>query len=68
VLERPDDTICAGNIASVSAILDTIGQGVRAASLGGTARRRVRLHMPSGRIECAIGDGAFFHLNDDRQR
>lgn len=68
VLQRPDDTVCAGNIASVNAILDTRQLGVCATSLGGMERRRVRLHLPSGRIECAIGDGAFFPLHDDQMR
>lgn len=68
VLQRPDDTVCASNISSVNAVLDATDLEVRASSLGGTARRRVRLHLPSGRIECAIGDGAFFPLNDNHTR
>lgn len=63
VLERPDDTVCAGNIASVTGVLKARGLVPSAVSLGGIHRRRVRLYLPSGRIECAIGDGAFFVLN-----
>ena len=68
VLERPDDTICTGNIASVTDILKARGLAPGAVCLGGTSRRRVRLHLPSGRVECAIGDGAFFILNDGRRQ
>jgi len=68
VLERPDDTVCAGNIASVTALLKARSLTPCAESLGGVKRRRVRLHLPSGRIECAIGDGSFFLLDKGLHR
>ena len=68
VLERPDDTVCEGNIASVTGTLKAHGLTPCAVSLGGIRRRRVRLYLPSGRIECAIGDGAYFILNDGGYR
>lgn len=68
VLERPDDTICAGNIASVTSFLQARSLTPCAESLGGVKRRRVCLHLPSGRVECAIGDGPFFLLNNGLAR
>lgn len=68
VLQRADDTVCAGNISSVTGILDSRRLALWGLSLGGTRRRRVRLHLPSGRIECAIGDAPFAFLDDGAGR
>ncbi len=57
VLERPDDTICEANIASVRATIAHLGLRLCAESLGGTKRRRVRLELGTGKLYCAEGDG-----------
>jgi chemotaxis protein CheD len=62
VLRRPDDTICAGNINSVRKKLLTSGLSICSESVGGFVRRRVRLYLPAGHVECAIGDDPPFCL------
>jgi len=62
VLKRPDDTICAGNITSVRNTLVATGLSICSESVGGFVRRRVRLYLPAGHVECAIGDAPPFRL------
>lgn len=57
VLQRDDDTICAGNIESVMAILAELNVSVKASLLGGTKRKSALLDAETGRISCTQGDG-----------
>ncbi|MBD3392576.1 MAG: hypothetical protein GF418_10840 [Chitinivibrionales bacterium] len=57
VLERPDDSICECNIASVHEVIEQHGMVVLAQSVGGNRRRRVRLDLDTGKLYCAEGDG-----------
>ena len=60
VLQRPDDTVCAANIASISTIMEKRRLRVAACSLGGFTRRRVVLDAGAESIMCAEGDGEDF--------
>ena len=56
VLKKEDDTICAGNIKSVTAILAEKNIPVRARSVGGTIRRSASLDVELGIVSCTEGD------------
>ena len=58
VLKKEDDTICADNIKSVTAILAEKNIPVRARSVGGTVRRSASLDVKLGTVSCAEGDGS----------
>lgn len=57
VLDRPDDTICELNIASVTSAARRHGLLILARSLRGRERRRIRFELESGSVYCALGDG-----------
>jgi chemotaxis protein CheD len=56
VLEREEDLICARNIASVTEVVSEKGLAVVARSLGGTRRRRIKLDVARGCVQCRVGD------------
>ncbi len=56
VLQEEDDTICADNIKSVTAILAEKNIPVRASALGGTQRRSVSMDVESWTISHTQGD------------
>ncbi len=56
VLQKPDDTICENNIASVTSVLQAKHLPVRASVLGGTTRKSATLDIKSGRVFYTEGD------------
>ncbi len=56
VLQRPDDTICESNMASVREALQHRGIPIAAQSLGGVQRRSVCLDVTDGIVRCSQGD------------
>lgn len=57
VLMHSDDLICQNNISSVTTCIENAGFSIKAKSLGGTIRRKVRFDIETGCIYCAEGDG-----------
>lgn len=58
VLERASDTVWEANIASVTRTLERLGLALEAGDVGGTERRSVTIDLNTGRVMCAVGDGA----------
>ncbi len=56
VLKRSDDLICQNNISSVTACIENAGFSIKAKSLGGTIRRKLRFDIDSGILYYAEGD------------
>lgn len=56
VLEKPDDTICELNIASVTQTARRHGLMILARSLRGIQRRRIRFDVADGSVYCTLSD------------
>lgn len=57
VLKRSEDLICQNNISSVTECIEKAGFSIKAKSLGGTVRRKLRFDIETGCLYCAEGDG-----------
>ncbi|MBN1412527.1 MAG: chemotaxis protein CheD [Spirochaetales bacterium] len=62
VLADPSDTICRDNILSVKKLCASLKLEIKAQSLGGTRRRKVRVDVQRSHVLCSIGDRPEFLL------
>ncbi|MDX9721853.1 MAG: chemotaxis protein CheD [Myxococcota bacterium] len=56
VLHRPDDTVCAANIASVLETIEQLDIPLLASHLGGVERRTLSIVLASGQVWLTIAD------------